>query len=487
MGLMKRIFLLLSFLVCFFVSKAQILQKQNTYGIGFNRTGADTLIYIPSDTLSVPSWGVGKTHIARKGTTLYYWDGSKWSAISGSGGTYTAGNGLTLSGSQFKLGGTLTENTNIVIDNGFRMGFDLDPSDAIFSVSTNNSDTVLKIVNDNRIYLPQIFTVSSTTGRKVALIDTATGKVERIDPASLATTSLPISSLTAATGTNDINNQNNRQIWRWNSLSSGQGIYLYSTSTAASGNSQELLRVEMDGINSNSNQTTKSLIVSNSHSGSGASNIGISAAASGGTNNYAIVVPSGGGNVGIGTTTPNASALLDVTSTTQGAVLPRMNTTQMNAISSPVAGLMVYNSDSTSYCYYNGSVWLNVSKAQKVNLVFGAGSGADSDTTAFTTSAIYGSFYNDADTIVVTSMRSVLQGTSPDVTYKVWYNDSLNVEAGATALNTAGNQVTSTTTGTNVTSITNTKIPPGVWVWVKTSTVATKPKYFSLTLNGYRK
>jgi len=84
-------------------------------------------------------------------------------------------------------------------------------------------------------------------------------------------------------------------------------------------------------------------------------------------------------------------------------------------------------------------------------------------------------------------MRSVLQGTSPDVTYKVWYNDSLNVEAGATALVTAGSQVTNTTTGTNVTSFDVTKIPPGVWVWVKTSTVATKPKYFSLTINGYRK
>lgn len=124
---------------------------------------------------------------------------------------------------------------------------------------------------------------------------------------------------------------------------------------------------------------------------------------------------------------------------------------------------------------------------QTLQLTFGAGSGADSDTTAFTTSAIYGSFYNDADTIVVTSMRSVLQGTSPDVTYKVWYNDSLNVEAGATALVTAGSQVTNTTTGTNVTSFDVTKIPPGVWVWVKTSTVATKPKYFSLTVNGYRK
>ncbi len=65
-------------------------------------------------------------------------------------------------------------------------------------------------------------------------------------------------------------------------------------------------------------------------------------------------------SVGIGTTLPDASALLDVTSTSAGVVLPRMNTTQMNAISSPVAGLMVYNSDSTSYCYYNGSAWLKM-------------------------------------------------------------------------------------------------------------------------------
>ena len=130
--------------------------------------------------------------------------------------------------------------------------------------------------------------------------------------------------------------------------------------------------------------------------------------------------------------------------------------------------------------------YADTTAGNSVNLVFGGGSGASDDTAVFTTSAIYGSFYNDADTIVVTSMRSVLQGTSPDVTYKVWYNDSLNVEAGATALVTAGSQVTNTTTGTNVTSFDVTKIPPGVWVWVKTSAVTTKPTYFSLTINAKR-
>ncbi len=49
------------------------------------------------------------------------------------------------------------------------------------------------------------------------------------------------------------------------------------------------------------------------------------------------------GNVGIGTNAPNASALLDTYSTTQGVLLPRVTTTQMNAISSPAAGLTIYN------------------------------------------------------------------------------------------------------------------------------------------------
>jgi len=49
--------------------------------------------------------------------------------------------------------------------------------------------------------------------------------------------------------------------------------------------------------------------------------------------------------VGIGTTTPNASAALDVTSTTQGFLPPRMTKAQLEAIASPVEGLMVYCTD----------------------------------------------------------------------------------------------------------------------------------------------
>lgn len=119
---------------------------------------------------------------------------------------------------------------------------------------------------------------------------------------------------------------------------------------------------------------------------------------------------------------------------------------------------------------------------------FGGGSGAAGDTAVFSTSAIYGSFFNSGyDTLYITRIQVGLQGTSPSVAVKVWYNDSLNVTAGGTALVTAGNTCTDIYTGTSITTFDNYKIPPGMWVWVKTSTVTTKPTYFTLTLIGYKK
>jgi len=119
---------------------------------------------------------------------------------------------------------------------------------------------------------------------------------------------------------------------------------------------------------------------------------------------------------------------------------------------------------------------------------FGAGSGAAGDTLAFSTSAVYGSFYNAGnDTLIITQMRAGVLGTSPSITTEVYWNDSLNITAGATILVTGGTSVTETIGATDVTSFTNNKIPPNVWVFVRTSAVATKPTYFTLTLLGYRK
>ncbi len=67
------------------------------------------------------------------------------------------------------------------------------------------------------------------------------------------------------------------------------------------------------------------------------------------------------GGVGIGTTTPAASALLDVTSTTKGSLsAPRMTTTQRDAISSPATGLEVFNTTTNQKNSYNGTAWMTV-------------------------------------------------------------------------------------------------------------------------------
>ena len=63
-------------------------------------------------------------------------------------------------------------------------------------------------------------------------------------------------------------------------------------------------------------------------------------------------------NVGINTTTPDASAALDIVSTSQGLLPPRMTMAQRNAISGPVDGLVIYQTDNTPGLYLrNGGTW----------------------------------------------------------------------------------------------------------------------------------
>ncbi|PLW99724.1 MAG: hypothetical protein C0594_16730 [Marinilabiliales bacterium] len=61
---------------------------------------------------------------------------------------------------------------------------------------------------------------------------------------------------------------------------------------------------------------------------------------------------------------PDASSMLDVTSTNSGILIPRMTQVQRNAISSPATGLLIYQTDnSPGFYYYDGSTWSQVGKA----------------------------------------------------------------------------------------------------------------------------
>ncbi|SHJ70899.1 protein of unknown function [Reichenbachiella agariperforans] len=63
-------------------------------------------------------------------------------------------------------------------------------------------------------------------------------------------------------------------------------------------------------------------------------------------------------NVGIGTKSPHASAALDISSTEKGLLIPRMTPAERDAISSPAAGLLVYNTEDNEINKYNGSAWV---------------------------------------------------------------------------------------------------------------------------------
>lgn len=75
-----------------------------------------------------------------------------------------------------------------------------------------------------------------------------------------------------------------------------------------------------------------------------------------------------GQSVGIGTSTPNASAKLEVSSVTQGMLVPRMTSAQRNAIASPAQGLLVFDITSNSFWFRNSSSWVELLDSVKTEV-----------------------------------------------------------------------------------------------------------------------
>jgi hypothetical protein len=63
--------------------------------------------------------------------------------------------------------------------------------------------------------------------------------------------------------------------------------------------------------------------------------------------------------VGIGTNTPDNTSMLEVQSNSKGFLLPRMSSAQRMSIPSPASGLQVYDNNTNSLWYYNGTHWVN--------------------------------------------------------------------------------------------------------------------------------
>lgn len=74
--------------------------------------------------------------------------------------------------------------------------------------------------------------------------------------------------------------------------------------------------------------------------------------------------PAAVAQVGIGTTTVNASAILELSSTARGFLPPRLTQAERNAIATPATGLLVFQTDNTpGLYYYTGAAWVPVAGA----------------------------------------------------------------------------------------------------------------------------
>ncbi|MEO8769344.1 MAG: hypothetical protein ABI402_04650 [Ferruginibacter sp.] len=85
----------------------------------------------------------------------------------------------------------------------------------------------------------------------------------------------------------------------------------------------------------------------------------------------AIIINNLHAQLGIGTTTPNSSAALDITDTAKGLLIPRMTMMNRLAIADPAKGLLVYQTDYTEgFWFFDGSTWKKI-----INAIGGGNSG----------------------------------------------------------------------------------------------------------------
>lgn len=59
---------------------------------------------------------------------------------------------------------------------------------------------------------------------------------------------------------------------------------------------------------------------------------------------------------------PHSSAMLDLKSVMGGVLIPRMTTAERTGIASPATGLLVFDTNTNTFWYYNGTQWETISR-----------------------------------------------------------------------------------------------------------------------------
>ncbi|MEM9823566.1 MAG: hypothetical protein AAF985_20950, partial [Bacteroidota bacterium] len=67
--------------------------------------------------------------------------------------------------------------------------------------------------------------------------------------------------------------------------------------------------------------------------------------------------------------TPDSSAMLDISSTSKGILIPRMTTSQRSNINNPATGLMVYDTETIGFWFYDGTNWVAIKDGMVDELV----------------------------------------------------------------------------------------------------------------------
>jgi hypothetical protein len=176
--------------------------------------------------------------------------------------------------------------------------------------------------------------------------------------------------------------------------------------------------------------------------------------------------------VGISNTsiTPDASSILELRSTTAGFLLPRMTTTQRDAISSPASGLVIYNTTTNQLNFYSGS-WQILT------------TGSGTVTSVATGYGLSGGTITTSGTLIADTTSSSGLASKTRLT-----NDSAILAA---AINTKGSGTVTSFSKTDnygiISSIINSTTTPNHAIAVDSATLAVKFKRNSdsINTNGY--
>jgi hypothetical protein len=161
--------------------------------------------------------------------------------------------------------------------------------------------------------------------------------------------------------------------------------------------------------------------------------------------------------VGIGTTTPAASAALDITSTTKGLLIPRMTAAQRDAITSPSQGLIIFCTDCT---LGEGELQIKLTSSWK-NLHNGGDVNDPPQVGDFYGGGVVFYLFVNGETGYVAGETHGLIAAVADQSFYIRWNNGSNVTTGATST-AVGTGATNTTTIISVQGATETSYAAGL-------------------------